>query len=1163
MAGQAKNKTLTNPFPGLRPFGLRESHLFFGREGQSDDVLKNLSKHRFVAVVGSSGSGKSSLMYCGIVPSIYGGFIQNAGTNWRLVVTRPGNQPINNLAHSLVKIEQSENNDEFEKEYRTEIFKAILKSSSLGLLDAIKQLNLAAGENILLLLDQFEELFRFKNLNSNINSINESLAYVKLILEVVNQQELPVYVILTMRSDFIGECAQYQELTQLINESHYLVPQMTRDDLRRAITGPVAVGNGIISERLVNQLLNDVGDNPDQLPILQHAMMRTWDYWVRFKQEKEPLDISHYEAIGRMEKALSEHANEAFSELTPRGQDVCEIMFKSLTERGSDNRGIRRPTKIADLAEMTQGTVDEIVSVVEKFRFRGRSFLMPPAEYKLDAETIIDISHESLMRIWDRLIIWVDEEVNSVQMYLRLSESASLFQSAKSGLWRQPDLQLAINWREKQKPNLKWAIRYAPSFERTMVFLSESENEYLAEEENKIRLQKAALRRSRIFALVLSVATIVSLSFLLYSIVQKKEADKQRVFAEIQKSEALIQRMNAEKQKRNAESQRILAENQKRVAIKQSFIADDARKIAETKTIFALVQKASADTARNFAETKRLEADRERRKADSSFKEATHQKYLAELQRMRADTLRMLSIAQSMAVKSLQISGDNNLKALVAYQAYKLNNDFNGNRHHPDIYSGIFSALNALNGGNFNVLKGHSTSIRALAAGNMGFNLFSASSDGFVFRWNLKDNKFDTIADNKVIIRSIGVSFDNRWLAVGCEKKLIQIFDLNSQKLNIPYWQFRINADFISSVAFSKDSKFLFAACSNNRILKIDIINRNYQVFEQFATKPLCLSSSKNIPLLAASFGNGKTVFWNYENGNSDSLILGQNVSIASVAVSPNGKYISTGDNLGNVLVWLVAAKKIDARLSGHHSQISDMKFSPDEKYLATTSRDGIALLWQVHNFNEQPVVCKENNSWILSVAFSPDSKTFFLGFKESKLLKLYTQSDLFADLMCAKLTRNLSQAEWNKYVGADVKYQVTCSSNPPGEDVINNNFSSNNEPLKVPYPYKVKNTIVQKTFLSNALNLHVAHSAQEDVWFSVQFVSVNEKIDVNKPALQNLKSVNYYIKNDKFFYFAGKCKSMKDAISIQKQLREMGYKDAFVIAFKNGVRVPVKEVVK
>src|SRR6187401_2421403 len=92
-----------NPFPGLRPFNIDESHLFFGREGQSDEVLLKLSKNRFVGVIGPSGSGKSSFIYCGVMPILYGGFLTDASPNWEVVVTRPGGGPIDNLAEALLK----------------------------------------------------------------------------------------------------------------------------------------------------------------------------------------------------------------------------------------------------------------------------------------------------------------------------------------------------------------------------------------------------------------------------------------------------------------------------------------------------------------------------------------------------------------------------------------------------------------------------------------------------------------------------------------------------------------------------------------------------------------------------------------------------------------------------------------------------------------------------------------------------------------------------------------------------------------------------------------------------------------------------------------------------------------------------------------------------
>jgi len=340
-----------DPFPGLRPFGTEESHLFFGREGQSDEVLMKLSENKFVGILGASGSGKSSLMYCGLIPTLYGGFMTQAGSNWRIIVTRPGGGPIDNLAESLLNKDDHFNGlDDEEKLIKKTITSTVLRSSSLGLIEAVNQLKNSEQENVLILVDQFEELFRYKKLETLSSDLDESSAFVNLLLEAVNQYDAPIYVALTMRSDFIGDCAQFPDLTQMINDSHYLIPQMTRDQKRLAIEGPVAVGGGKIAPRLSQQLLNDVGDNPDQLPILQHALMRTWQFWKEHRREEEPMDLKHYNAIGTLREALSQHANEAFDSLSKREQQICESMFKALTERGTESSGIRRPTKVGTIA---------------------------------------------------------------------------------------------------------------------------------------------------------------------------------------------------------------------------------------------------------------------------------------------------------------------------------------------------------------------------------------------------------------------------------------------------------------------------------------------------------------------------------------------------------------------------------------------------------------------------------------------------------------------------------------------------------------------------------------------------------------------------------------------------------------------------------------------
>ena len=143
-------------------------------------------------------------------------------------------------------------------------------------------------------------------------------AFVNLLLEAKEQTTYPIYVVLTMRSDFLGDCAQFPGLAEAINAGQYLVPRMTRDERRAAISGPVGVGGAEISPVLLTRLVNDVGDNPDQLSILQHALNRTWARWQHEGGGKGPLDLPHYEAIGTMAHALDQHAERAYAELGTR-----------------------------------------------------------------------------------------------------------------------------------------------------------------------------------------------------------------------------------------------------------------------------------------------------------------------------------------------------------------------------------------------------------------------------------------------------------------------------------------------------------------------------------------------------------------------------------------------------------------------------------------------------------------------------------------------------------------------------------------------------------------------------------------------------------------------------------------------------------------------------
>ncbi len=1064
---------LINPFPGLRPFGIEEGHLFFGREGQSDEVLVKLADNKFVAILGASGSGKSSFMYCGLVPSLVGGFMTEAGSNWRVVVARPGGGPIDNLAESLLLNDQEYMNlPEEDKLIKKTIIGTVLRSSSLGLVEVIKQLKTENDQNILVVIDQFEELFRFRKLESANSDMDESSAFVNLLLEAIHQFDEPIYVTITMRSDFIGECAKFPDLTQMINDSHYLIPQMTRDQKRAAVEGPVAVGGGIIAPRLTQQLLNDVGDNPDQLPILQHALMRTWTNWVDTRKEGEPMDLRHYNAIGTLREALSQHANEAYDALNKREKEICEVMFKALTERGSENQGIRRPTKLGTIASIAGVTEDEVIRVVDKFREPGRSLLMPPYGVSLESDTVVDISHESLMRIWDRLKRWLDEESKAAEMYIKLSEAAERFQEGKASLWKMPDLQLALNWREENNPTLVWGQRYNPAFERTIVFLETSEKAYETEQRNKELLQKRQVRRMRITAVAMGLAALVSIFFVVYANIKSNDAKRQ---AEIAKEKSILAQVKSDE----AEKQAALAKKQEAEANKQSILAQENSLKAQQQAEIAEQQSALAKEQARIAQEQTDEAQKQQEIAQEQSLLAKKEQKKAEEAADRAEKLRMQSIAQSMAVKATSIP-EAELKAIVAKQAYDYNVEFGDptKPYNGDVYAGIYYGLTGvmeqeriikddsgrvvntiiLEGDSIlNQFHGHipqsgenegkKIAVKSVLFSNDGTKMYSADADGKLFVWDYAggQRKYREIFSQNQVNRVVNVSPNERFIALGTSGNNILVIDLKNLE-NEPIQVAGHEGGVIYDLVFLPDNTGFISAGADKKVLFNTVRGENSREVLVADHKPKSLAISPDSKRLAIGLDNG--VVLNVDLTDPDAQptqIVSFNTEgnkINTLSFSNNGKYLAIGEEAGVVNVWdLESKKRFGPQLVGtRNSGIKDVTFSPDDGLIVAASADRSARMWDMNNIYDLPTVFDDHEGIVWSVDFHPDGGKFVTASGDGIIRVFETVPDNYADQICGLVSENMSPTEWRQYVDAteEIEFVNTCPELKPGVDEAN-----------------------------------------------------------------------------------------------------------------------------
>ena len=217
---------------------------------------------------------------------------------------------------------------------------------------------------------------------------------------------------------------------------------------------------------------------------------------------------------------------------------------------------------------------------------------MPAAPAKLTENSIIDISHESLMRVWKRMITWLEEEEESAQVYLHLCEAVNLYETGKGGLWRDPELQIALKWRAEQNTNAAWAARYNAYYDKVILFLEHSRQQRDLEIKHKEELAKQRLRITRRVTVVVSIIALIAFLLAIYSFQQKSVANKAQKLAEVKRKEALVQKNLADKNKEEALQQKQIAEIAKDSAVKSEEYAVLQKKLAEEQKTLALEQKA-------------------------------------------------------------------------------------------------------------------------------------------------------------------------------------------------------------------------------------------------------------------------------------------------------------------------------------------------------------------------------------------------------------------------------------------------------------------------------------------------------------------------------------------------------------------------------------------
>lgn len=588
------------PYTGLRSFTEEESLYFKGRDLQVDQITALLEQNKFLMVTGASGEGKSSLIYAGLIPNARAGFFKAKYTNWVVADFRPERSPVKNMADALAETFASKPST-IETELRRGFSSLVdlYTNSDLYIDEADepwKQLSEPAKKdrkrkaaNLMILVDQFEEFFTNPENFYNEAPSQDSQIVVNLVLETARiaiRKNLPVYVVCTMRSDYIGQCSAFRGLPEYIGFSQFFVPRLKRKDLKQVIEEPAILSGNRISQRLIERLVFDIAEGIDQLPILQHALSQVW---LAADQGRQEMDLIHYAMVGGMPAAelpdedqpkfrqwfealpqiqqkyfqdtgldkvigihasvLYENAWEYYNNGHPQqpitqqdAKRIIALTFSCLTKI-DNSRAVRNLMSLGEITGIINSprfTTEVVGEVVSIYRKESNSFIRPfqtddPFTHKISADTVLDITHESLIRNWDKLNTWANREFEFYSTYLDFKKQLDRWKnSGKSSGFLLPigPLTYFENWYNECKPNVGWIKRYSEIHEDQEKATAEAEGvltdirEFIRRSARKVGVTRAFMKYGpKRIGTLLAIAIMVVLSgFYWYDAEQKQNS---------------------------------------------------------------------------------------------------------------------------------------------------------------------------------------------------------------------------------------------------------------------------------------------------------------------------------------------------------------------------------------------------------------------------------------------------------------------------------------------------------------------------------------------------------------------------------------------------------------------------------------------------------------
>ncbi|MED7952152.1 nSTAND1 domain-containing NTPase [Streptomyces sp. BE303] len=972
-----------DPYLGLAPFGTADAGLYFGRSELVGDLVRLVDRHRLTAVVGASGSGKSSLLRAGLLPRL--------DESWHTALLAPGDRPLRALASAVCALTGGD----------TEALARVLagEPEALGIALDTWLVTQPADRRAVLVIDQFEELFTTCPDAGEREAVLACLALTaddRTACDPVAGHRAAagrVRFVISVRADFYDRCLAHPELAGALRRGAQLpVGTPTRGELRDIVTEPAAGAGVVVEPELLEAVLSEATDQPGALPLVAHAMREAWT-----RRSGDVLRLADYQATGGMRGAITQTAEAVYAGLPPGHQEAMRMLFLRLTAPGEGTEDTRRRLARAELDGLADaGTIDDLLHRLAAARLIVLS------------DGTVDVAHEAVIRSWPRLRHWLDVDREALRAHRRLTQAARTWHE----LHRDP----GALYRGAQLAGARGCSRSGGStlnrLEAAFVAASTTADDRLS-------------RRRRWTVVALAVLTVLSLVLAATAYVQKTQSDAQRRIA-VSHERAAQSRQYLEKEPETAalvalEGYRAARTTEARGSLLSAYGAYTSRQFAGHGS--AVLAVAYSPDGRTLATGS----------ADHTVKlwdTATHRM----LATLTGHGSTVMTVAFSPDGRTLASAGADRTVRLWDVSSGRTKGVLTGHTDSVRSVAYLPDGHTLVTGGADRTVNlwdtvtprmsstflGHTGAVTTVAVSPDGSTLATGSADRTVRLWSLTSYTGTAVLDGHAQeVSQVAFTADGRTLATIGQDGTFAWWDVAERRMTdrfhetnstapalalspdgtelattaadhiVHTWDVRTRRT-TATIGTADGTTTVAAYAPDGRTLAVGHVEGSVTLWATDPPRPLATFTAHDQDImhlafspdgqLLATVSSGNTVrLWDAASGRPVASLEGHTGSVSSVAFSPDGRTLATSSYDRTVRLWDLATHRPTAVLQGHTNMVARAVFSPDGRTLATSSYDRTVRLWDLASRAEFAVL-PEDTAALTALAYSPDGRTLATG---------------------------------------------------------------------------------------------------------------------------------------------------------------------------------------